>query len=206
LACRYYSCSIDLQALTTFKACTGGDYYFNRYELRGKIITDSEGYFEVLSVTPGAYLGRAGHFHYIVTPPTSDSNKYEEMTTQSYICIANDKKGMDTDLSVLDCSRSMVILTVQSVNWLFMRSPPYNRMITSWSIPEATGGKPVGNFPVLSDVVIDAEARDRVNSQIKQWNERLAALEDYKGEDLLKVVAGGYAESRLSPKGGLGLW
>jgi hypothetical protein len=90
--------SLHYVSLTSHKACTKGNYYFDRYELRGKVITDSNGYFEVLSVTPGAYLGRAGHFHYIITPSDNDRMKYENLTTQSYICKANSKDEMNTDL------------------------------------------------------------------------------------------------------------
>jgi len=177
--------------LDFWQACSKGNYYFDRYELRGKITTDSEGCFEVISVKPGPYLGRAGHFHYIITPSASDSAKYEQMTTQSYVCTANDKNEMNTDF----------------VDWFYMRNPLYNRMVTSWSIPEANGDKAVGNFPTLHEVITDPGTRDRLNTQIKQWNDRLATLEDSKkGEGSLKVVAGGYAETCLSPIGSLGLW
>jgi protocatechuate 3,4-dioxygenase beta subunit len=62
------------------------------------VTTDSNGFFEVLSVTPGGYLGRAGHFHIIITPGPEDGMKYEPLTTQAYVCTANNKYEMNTDL------------------------------------------------------------------------------------------------------------
>lgn len=74
-------------------------------------------------------------------------------------------------------------------------------MIQSFStVPENT------NFPPLEEIISDAEQRAKIEGQIKAWNDRLDSLEDSKGEDNLKVIAGGYQESRLSKKGSLGLW
>jgi len=181
--------------LDFWHADTGGTYYFDKYELRGKVLTDSEGRFEVLSVTPGAYLGRAGHFHYIITLSQKDKIKYEDLTCQSYICKANDTKDMGTDF----------------VNWFYWRNPPYNRMVHSWSIPSSNNGNKILDFPSLDEisesVAWDASDKEGVEGQIKAWNERLRLLEEAKGsEGGLKVIAGGFAESVLSPKGSLGLW
>lgn len=170
-------------------ACTAGHYYFDRYELRGKVKTDSNGRFEVLSVPPGPYLGRAGHFHYIITPAPSDRNKYEDLTTQSYVCTANNTDEMNHDF----------------VNTLYMRDPPHNLMVNSWCLPEVNGGKRLFDFPTMADIVADESARDKITRQIKEWNDRFAGLEDYKGENALRVMSGGHKEVQLSPKGTLGL-
>jgi len=182
--------SVANATLDFWHACPDGVYYFDRYELRGTVTTDSEGYFEVLSVTPGAYLGRAGHFHFIITPTAYDLQKYEPLTTQAYVCTGNNKDEMNTDF----------------VNTFYWRNPPYQLMNTSWCLPESNGGKNFHDFPALAEVVEDEDALNRVTKQIKEWNDRLAELDDYKGEKSLKVVAGGNKVIQLSPKGGLGLW
>jgi len=79
-------------------------------------------------------------------------------------------------------------------------------MINSWSIPSSNNGKRIYDLPPLEKVVISETEQQRLQQQIREWDERLAALDDYKGEDSLKVIAGGYKETRLSPKGSLGLW
>jgi len=165
-------------------ASPNGTYYFSQYQLRGKVVTDSGGYFEVLTITPGYYLGRTGHFHYIITPSGYDSSKYHKITTQSYVCKANNHEDLKTDKFSL---------------WLYRKGVPINRLITSWHIPEATGGERIHDFPQLSEMKLDEASRKKLELQIKQWNDRLASLEEYKGEEL-KIVAGGYAETRLSYK------
>lgn len=87
-----------------------------------------------------------------------------------------------------------------------MRPVPYHRMITSWSIPEANDGNPLANFPPLDELIHGNNGEAETLAAIKEWNGRLAALEDFKGSDTLQVMAGGYAEVQLSPKGSLGLW
>jgi hypothetical protein len=100
----------------------------------------------------------------------------------------------------------IIDLPFSSVNLIYWKDPPYNLMVPSWSIPESNGGKQILDFPPLSEVVTDEPAREKLNLQIQQWNKRLAALEEFKGQEPLKIIAGGYMESRLSPKGSLGLW
>ena len=84
-----------------WQADTTGNYYFSTYALRGKFVTDADGKAEVLTVAPGKYGPpehlRAGHFHAILTPP---SRKYRQLTTQMYVCRANDPAELDTDLYV----------------------------------------------------------------------------------------------------------
>jgi hypothetical protein len=79
-------------------------------------------------------------------------------------------------------------------------------MTTSWSIPEANGGKNFHDFPAPIEVIKDEATLGRIAQQIKDWNERLASLEDYKGADTLQIVAGGHKVLQLSAKGSLGLW
>ena len=82
-----------------WQASTAGDYFFSTYNLRGKFQTDENGDVEVLTVTPGKYgpeeHKRAGHFHFILKAP---SGKYKSLTSQMYVCRANDPKEMNSDL------------------------------------------------------------------------------------------------------------
>lgn len=54
---------------------------------------------EVLSVSPGEYgppgHTRAGHFHAIITAP---GRKLQPLTTQMYVCHANDTVDLQTDM------------------------------------------------------------------------------------------------------------
>ena len=62
------------------------------------MVTDTEGCFQILSVTPGAYAGRAGHFHFYIPPFDGDTGQYEALTTQHYVCEMNDKTEVGKDL------------------------------------------------------------------------------------------------------------
>lgn len=89
--------------LDFWQANSDGNYYFLDYTLRGRVITDSEGRAEVLSVPPGVYgaLGgvRAGHFHLIVHPiTTKDGKTWDELTTQIYVCKGNSPETIESDL------------------------------------------------------------------------------------------------------------
>ena len=80
---------------------TKGDYFFSKYRLRGKFTTDSEGRFECLTVPPATYglgrLLRTAHVHIMFTY-VDERKKVHELTTQLYICRANDPNEMKSDL------------------------------------------------------------------------------------------------------------
>ena len=90
--------------LDWWQADMTGGYYFATYTLRGRITTDEQGYAEVLTVTPGVYgipgAMRAAHFHLWVHAPSAQPGKpaFDDLTTQLYICDANDTKLLDNDL------------------------------------------------------------------------------------------------------------
>lgn len=69
-----------------------------------RIRTDDNGVAEVISVAPGAYgLGdalRAGHFHVKIYPPQAGKGAaaLDELTTQIYVCRANDAAILKSDL------------------------------------------------------------------------------------------------------------
>ena len=87
--------------LDWWQADPNGSYYFSSYTLRGRVTTDRDGIAEVISVAPGVYgaLGgvRAGHFHVKIYPPKSMPD-LSELTTQIYVCEANDVKPLKADL------------------------------------------------------------------------------------------------------------
>lgn len=91
--------------LDWWQADTEGSYYFKDYTLRGIVKTDSNGYAEVLSVAPGFYgppgSKRAGHFHVRIRAPPGAGGKWEELTTQMYVCGGNDENDMKSDLCVI---------------------------------------------------------------------------------------------------------
>jgi len=173
--------------LDVWHASTDGSYYFRNYELRGKVITDAQGRFEILSVTPGAYAGRAGHFHFYVPPFSGDSGQYDALISQHYICERNDKSGVKKDLNVR----------------LYRLDPPYHRVLICWSIPEAFGGKHMRGFPQLHEVITEQEEQKEVNALIAEWNDRLNAS---FGEKAPRIAAGAHTEICLSPKGSFSLW
>lgn len=88
--------------LDWWQADTSGYYYLMDYKLRGTITTDSNGVAEVLTIVPGAYgpvsAIRPGHIHLIVRPSPEDVKKYDELTTQLYVCKGNDIKATASDL------------------------------------------------------------------------------------------------------------
>lgn len=90
--------------LDWWQADSEGIYYATSYTLRGRIETDEQGYAEVLTVAPGAYGPaanlRAGHCHVWLHAPPASSGKQscDDLTTQLYVCDANDSKKMETDL------------------------------------------------------------------------------------------------------------
>lgn len=83
-----------------WQADTAGNYSMTTYGMRGKFTTDANGRVEVLTVAPGKYgppgYKRAGHFHLIVSE--NEQRKWEPLTTQLYVCKANDTKEMGSDL------------------------------------------------------------------------------------------------------------
>ena len=85
-----------------WQADSKGDYYFLDYTLRGKAMTDANGYVEILTIPPGMYgpeiFKRAGHLHMILCPPKSVAGKVHELTTQLYVCEGNDTKWMEPDV------------------------------------------------------------------------------------------------------------
>jgi protocatechuate 3,4-dioxygenase beta subunit len=90
--------------LDIWQADSDGEYSLTSYSLRGKATTDANGHVEILTVPPGMYgpqfAKRAGHIHVIIRPPKGKADKYDELTTQIYICKGNDSKWMQGDLCV----------------------------------------------------------------------------------------------------------
>ncbi|KZS92181.1 aromatic compound dioxygenase [Sistotremastrum niveocremeum HHB9708] len=158
-------------------ANTNSQYYFASYTLRGKLHTDLSGRFEILTVAPGGYLGRAGHFHYIVTPP-KEYGDLNEVTTQAYVCGGNNEKELDGDFA----------------NWF--RKPRYQNTVQAWSLPPSTSPdesvKGHYSFPVVN--TLDAETDEAV----KRWNKWLEA--EGAGEGVT-IEAGGYMGTTLTKKG-----
>lgn len=81
-----------------WQAKNDGTYAYSSYYLRGNFLTDADGRVEVLTIAPGSYgpasHARAGHFHLMI----DGGEKYEQLTTQLYVCDGNKKEGMNTDL------------------------------------------------------------------------------------------------------------
>ena len=75
-----------------------GTYYLFSWTLRGKIVTDSNGRVEVLTIRPGEYAGRASHIHIRIYP--ADKKKHRQMTSQMYMCDSNDPVHLGHDLYV----------------------------------------------------------------------------------------------------------
>lgn len=173
--------------LDVWHASTNGTYYFRHYELRGKLVTDSEGRFEILSVTPGSYGGRAGHFHFYAPPFSGESGQYDALTTQHFVCERNDKSEVGKDFN----------------HRLYLSDAPYHRILPCWSIPETFGGKQIRGFPPLREVITGQEELKGVNTLVAEWNQRLNAS---FGEKAPQVAAGGHVEIRLLRKGSLSLW
>lgn len=167
--------------LDWWQADSSGGYYFWTYTLRGRVATDDQGYAEVLTVVPAPYgagsIMRAGHFHLWVHAPAVQSGQpaYDDLTTQIYVCNANDVQLLKSDF----------------VN--YMRGSREWNMTKAWSIPDkdVDEGRPLGNFPEL--LSNDEDSRKRVN----WWNVRLVEM----GEPDLKVAAGGTRVLHLNPKG-----
>lgn len=84
-----------------WQADSNGVYAYGSYALRGYFTTNAEGRIEILTVAPGEYgplnLNRAGHFHLTM----DGGSEHEMLTTQLYVCPANDKEHMKIDLYVI---------------------------------------------------------------------------------------------------------
>lgn len=82
-----------------WQATTAGEYFFRTYRLRGQFTTDENGKVEILTIIPGKYgppkLQRAGHFHIIINDP---NGRFDQLTTQVYVCHANQSSEMESDL------------------------------------------------------------------------------------------------------------
>ena len=92
-----------------WQADSNGVYAYRNYTLRGYFTTDAEGRADILTVAPGEYgslnLNRAGHFHLAI----DGGSKNELLTTQFYVCPANNKDHMKSDLYVLSCTRHISV-------------------------------------------------------------------------------------------------
>ncbi|OCH85232.1 aromatic compound dioxygenase [Obba rivulosa] len=158
--------------LDWWQADSKGEYYFTSYTLRGKFTTDSNGYAEGLSIVPGEYgpeeSRRPGHVHLKIRDP---NRRFYTLTTQVYICNANDKQEMYRDF-------------VQE-----LRKPRLNLVLQAWSIPSVAHGKQYMELPELSGE--DTETTEKVT----WWNSTLAGT----SVDA-KIVAGGHMELRLTPR------
>ncbi len=111
LACSPFLVSITLKdpkgepvrdaEIDWWQADTTGSYSYSTYKLRGKFYTNAEGQIQILTVIPGKYgpAGhlRAGHFHLIIR---DKENKWQQLTSQLYVCQANDGAELGSDLYV----------------------------------------------------------------------------------------------------------
>ncbi|HWG84393.1 MAG TPA: hypothetical protein VNT60_02830 [Deinococcales bacterium] len=75
------NCKPIANAVVDFwQADASGNYDNAGFALRGKVRTDANGTYRVLTVLPGLYPGRTAHIHVKVTPPGGAT-----LTTQLYI-------------------------------------------------------------------------------------------------------------------------
>jgi len=162
--------------LDWWQADSSGGYYFTQYKLRGTVTTDANGVVEVLTVVPGAYgvmsVTRPGHFHLIVRPSKEDSKKYDELTTQLYVCKGNDTAAIKSDF----------------MNYI--RKARDSLVVNAWSIPSASGGQRYLDFPELSCENLEATSR------VEVWNKRLSELGD------VRIVASASIDIKLNAKSG----
>jgi len=160
--------------LDLWQANPAGEYYFLSYNLRGKVQTDAEGCFEILTVLPAGYgptaVQRAGHIHLIITPGEKERSLWLPLTTQSYICRDNNPKGMDRDF----------------VNWI--RKARHGNMMPVWSCDQWGDSA----FPPLED--------QDLNLKVKKWNEKLKILFEDEGEARIKACA--HVQYKLTKRGG----
>ncbi|KAI1795016.1 Intradiol ring-cleavage dioxygenase [Ganoderma leucocontextum] len=124
---------------------TGG-YYFLSWTLRGKMITDSKGRVELLTVRPGGYAGRASHIHMRIYPTDS---KHRQMTSQMYMCDGNDPVHMSHDIAN---------------KW---RRRPEANMVTCWATQGSKDGKMYHDLPKLPEEDVD------MTRAIGRWNAKL---------------------------------
>jgi len=157
-----------------WQADSAGSYYVFEYGLRGKVVTDANGYVEVLTVPPGEYgpmgLRRPGHIHAMISPSKEDAKRWDGFTTQLYVCAGNTPKTMGIDF----------------LNKV--RTAREGNMLPAWCIPSANGGEAYKAFPELPADDIETWKR------VEYWNCRLAE----KGD--LKVVAGTSVDLKLNAK------
>ena len=67
--------------LDVWQADAAGQYHDEResYRLRGQILTDARGRYQIDTIRPGGYGGRPAHIHFTVSAPD-----HESLTTQLY--------------------------------------------------------------------------------------------------------------------------
>ncbi|EMD39452.1 hypothetical protein CERSUDRAFT_111758 [Gelatoporia subvermispora B] len=166
---------IPYAELDWWQADSKGEYYFSSYVLRGKFRTNANGYAEALSVIPGEYGPeegrRPGHVHLKIRDP---KRRFYTLTTQVYICHANDKQEMYRDFMHE------------------LRRPRLNLVLNAWSIPSASYGEQYMDIPRLAGE--DMETMQKV----AWWNSTLVS----QGVDA-KIVVGGHMELRLTPRRGI---
>jgi len=160
-----------------WQADSEGSYYFATWQLRGKVHTDAQGRFEVITVPPGAYAGRAGHFHLIIHPTKSEASKYEPLTSQAYVSMTNDPKAMNSDIANI------------------FRKARHHNMMRSWGIPQRAVKK-FSAFPA------SASMDDATRASVDKWNAQL----ERDGKSDLKVCAGGHLDFTLFEKKKGWLW
>ncbi|KAI1791918.1 Intradiol ring-cleavage dioxygenase [Ganoderma leucocontextum] len=132
--------------IDSWQADGSGIYYFLSWTLRGKMMTDSNGRVELLTIRPGEYMNRASHNHLRIYPA---DNAHRKMTTQMYICDGNDPVIMDKDL----------------VN---MWRPRRDRNVMAcWALEESKDGRTYHNLPKLPGD--DVDMVDAIN----RWNTKL---------------------------------
>ncbi|KIP05544.1 hypothetical protein PHLGIDRAFT_128806 [Phlebiopsis gigantea 11061_1 CR5-6] len=157
-------------------ATSNGIYSYYSYDRRGRFTTDANGNAEVLTVRPGDYgaggVMRTGHFHLMLHDA---ERKYDNLTSQLYVCKGNDPSLVHDFLDYLRAQR------------------PQN-VLHAWSVPDSNGGEQFYDFQELP--ANDVATQER----IKWWNDKLAEKAADAG---LQVVAGGHTEFTLNVKPGV---
>ncbi len=138
------------------------------------------GVVEVLTVVPGAYgvmsVTRPGHFHLIVRPSKEDSKKYDELTTQLYVCKGNDTAAIsrtckDPRLSIALRLPPHVLLICQ--HELHPKGPRRSRRECMVD-PFCEWWPTLFGLPELSCENLETTSR------VEVWNKRLSELGDVR--------------------------
>jgi len=123
-----------------------GQYSFASTDLRGKVITDAQGRYEIITAPPGGYGGRPGHFHMHITPTGKDADKAAMwFTSQIYLAKGNTTTPLDED-------------------WVrIFRTPRLGNLMKAWAVPLSTPGS---FFDLPAMPTDDAKLKD----SLVQWD------------------------------------